>query len=128
MALTATHLVVIGRGRLIADLTVEEMLVRASRDLVRVRTTHADRLAQLVTGDQVQVEVIGAEELLISGHDSASIGRLAADHAIPLVELTPLKATLEQAFMELTSDAVEYQTNPMSDASSPTSNLSGSPL
>ena len=127
MALTATQLVVIGRGRLVADLTVEDMVTRASRDLVRVRTPHAAQLGELLVGEDVTVESVGADELRVAGCGSASIGRLAADHAIPLVELTPLKATLEQAFMEMTRDDVEYHTAPTAYLPSPTT-LSGSPL
>ena len=128
MALTATQLIVIGRGRLVADLTVEDMVTRASRDLVRVRTPYAAQLAALIVGEDVTVESVGADELQVAGCDSASIGRLAADHTIPLVELTPLKATLEQAFMELTHDDVEYHASGSTGPTSPTTALAGSSL
>ena len=121
MALTATRLIVIGRGRLIADVSVEEMLQRASHDLVHVRTREADRLAHLLSGDGVAVETLGSDQLRITGRDSASIGSVAAAHGIVLVELTPLRATLEEAFMELTSKATDYRTT----ETTPTANTPG---
>ncbi|MFJ8311112.1 MULTISPECIES: ATP-binding cassette domain-containing protein [unclassified Streptomyces] len=109
MALTAEHLIVIGRGRLIADTSVAEFTAQAAGDLVRVRTDEAEKLRGLLAGPDVTV---GSQEpgvLEVSGLSSDRIGRIAADHAIALAELTPQQASLEEAFMELTRDAVEYQ-------------------
>jgi ABC-2 type transport system ATP-binding protein len=109
MALTAEHLIVIGKGKLIADVSVKEFTLRASRDAVRVRTTEATRLRDLLVGDEVSVTSVEPGLLEIAGLTSDRIGRIACDNAIPLVELTPVHASLEEAFMELTQDAVEYR-------------------
>jgi ABC-2 type transport system ATP-binding protein len=110
MALTASHLVVIGRGRLIADVGVDELTRMTSRDLVKVRTTEAGRLRGLLARDQVVVTGQGDDELEVAGLDSAQIGLVAAQAGIALIELTPLQASLEEAFMEITRDAVEFNT------------------
>jgi ABC-2 type transport system ATP-binding protein len=110
MALTASHLIVIGRGRLIADVSVEELTRMTSRDLVKVRTTEAARLRQLIAGDGVIVTGQGADVLEVAGMDSAQIGVAAARAGIALIELTPQQASLEEAFMEITRDALEFST------------------
>jgi ABC-2 type transport system ATP-binding protein len=109
MALTAEHLIVIGRGRLIADTSVAEFVARAAGDLVRVRTDEAERLGGLLAGPDVAVAPQDPGVLQVSGLSSERIGRIAAEHGIALSELTPQQASLEEAFMELTRDAVEYQ-------------------
>jgi ABC-2 type transport system ATP-binding protein len=110
MALTASHLIVIGRGRLIADMGVEELTRMTSRDLVKVRTAEAARLGQLLAGDGVVVTGQGADLLEVAGMDSAQIGLTAARAGIALIELTPQHASLEEAFMEITRDALEFAT------------------
>jgi ABC-2 type transport system ATP-binding protein len=110
MALTASHLVVIGRGRMIADVGVDELTRMASRDLVKVRTAEATRLRDLLAADNVAVTVQGADTLEVTGLDSAQIGQIAAQARIALIELTPQQASLEEAFMEITRDAVEFTT------------------
>jgi ABC-2 type transport system ATP-binding protein len=112
MAMTASHLVVIGKGRLIADVGVEELTQRTSRDLVRVRTADATRLRQLLAGDRVVVTSDDLDTLQVSGLDSAAIGRVAAEAGIALIELTPQRATLEEAFMDITRDSLEFATAP----------------
>jgi ABC-2 type transport system ATP-binding protein len=109
MALTADHLIVIGRGRLIADLSVEELTVRASRSLVRLRTPDAGALAELLVAPDVIVEAPTRDRLEVTGLASDAIGELARRHNLPLYELMPVPASLEDAFMELTRDAVEYR-------------------
>jgi ABC-2 type transport system ATP-binding protein len=108
MALTAEHLVVIGRGRLIADVSVAEFTNSASRKLVRVRTPMATQLRDLLVGPRVTVSGLEPGLLEVTGADSTTIGTLACQHAIPLIELVPVQASLEEAFMALTQDAVEY--------------------
>ncbi|MET8633887.1 ABC transporter ATP-binding protein [Streptomyces sp. NPDC004096] len=108
-ALTAEHLIVIGRGRLIADTSVAEFVARAAGDVVRVRTDEADRLCALLAGPDVAVAAQEPGVLQVTGLSSDRIGRLAAEHGVALAELTPQQASLEEAFMELTRDAVEYQ-------------------
>jgi ABC-2 type transport system ATP-binding protein len=110
MALTASHLIVIGLGRLIADVGVEELTRKASRDLVKVRTTEATRLRDLLVAEGAVVTTQGSDGLEVSGLDSAKIGLAAAHAGIALVELTPQQASLEDAFMEITRDAVEFNT------------------
>lgn len=108
MAVTATELIVVGRGRLIAAGTVSDLVHGASSGVVLVRTEHASRLAALLTRSGVTIEQPSPHTLHISGMDSAAVGLIAAREAIPLIELTPQQATLEEAFMEITRDAVEF--------------------
>jgi ABC-2 type transport system ATP-binding protein len=110
MALTAEHLIVIGRGRLIADTSVAEFVRKAAGNSVRVRTDDADRLRSLLVGPDVTVSSPELNVLDVTGLSSDRIGRIAAEHGIALAELTPQQASLEEAFMEMTRDAVEYQT------------------
>jgi ABC-2 type transport system ATP-binding protein len=109
VAMTADHLIVIGRGRLIADASVEEVVRRASGNVVRVRSPQATRLHQLLVGEDVSVTSAEAGLLEVSGLTAQQIGDLAAAHGIALHELTPLEASLEQAFMELTREELEFE-------------------
>ncbi|WP_432845303.1 ABC transporter ATP-binding protein [Amycolatopsis sp. CA-161197] len=109
MALTAEHLIVIGKGRLIAETSVSEFIGRASGNAVRVRTARAADLRDLLTGPDVSVTSVEPDLLEVSGRSSAEIGRIACDGSIPLEELVPVQASLEEAFMELTDDALEYR-------------------
>jgi ABC-2 type transport system ATP-binding protein len=108
MAVTASELIVVGRGKLIASGSVAELIHRSSSGAVLVRTKEADRLAQLLGGPGRHVELVRAETLQVSGLDSEAVGLIAAREHIPLIELTPVQATLEEAFMEITRDAVEF--------------------
>jgi ABC-2 type transport system ATP-binding protein len=110
MALTAEHLIVVGRGRLIADTSVEEFTRNAAHSSVHVRTDETDRLRALLTGPGVTVTSHVRGALEVTGLSGGRIGRIAADNGIALCELTPRQASLEEAFMELTRDAVEYAT------------------
>ncbi|WP_372662272.1 ABC transporter ATP-binding protein [Amycolatopsis kentuckyensis] len=106
MAQTADHLVVIGRGRLVADTAVSE-LVRGE-GTVLVRTPDAGFARLLATAGATVRE--GAEaSLVVSGLTSGEIGKLAAYHGVALAELTPQRVSLEDAFMDLTRDSVEYE-------------------
>ena len=122
MALTADHLLVIGKGRLIADTSVDEFVRSSSQQSVHVRSPQAAELAALA--GPVPPSGPGApprwrprrpdagtdpDVIEITGMDSAEVGRLAAAHGIALSELIPVRASLEEAFMELTRDSVEYQ-------------------
>ncbi|MGZ7036022.1 MAG: ABC transporter ATP-binding protein, partial [Ilumatobacteraceae bacterium] len=106
MALTADHLIVIGRGRLIADVSVADFTRHASSDLVYIRTPEAERLRNLLVGATVHVTAVSPGRLEVIGLTSDEIGDLAAANMIPLHELIPHQASLEDAFMSLTHDAV----------------------
>jgi ABC-2 type transport system ATP-binding protein len=110
MALTADRLVVIGRGRLIAEGTVEEVVGQASTGSVRVDTPEPERLRALVQslGATAATDADGA--LVVTGTTAREIGTAAGAAGITLYELTPQSASLEEAFMELTRDAAEYTT------------------
>jgi ABC-2 type transport system ATP-binding protein len=109
MALTATRLVVIGRGRLIADTTVEEFVARAGGGAVTVRTPEAARLAELLLGPDVTVTSQQSGVLQVKGLTAEQIGTAAWRARLPLFELTPQQASLEDAFMQLTEDSVDYR-------------------
>jgi ABC-2 type transport system ATP-binding protein len=109
MALTADHLIVIGRGRLIADTSVDDFVRRASQKLVRVRSPQATRLRELVLADGVTVESGEPQILEIRGLTAEQVGDVAAANRIVLHELTPQQASLEEAFMTLTSEDVEFK-------------------
>jgi ABC-2 type transport system ATP-binding protein len=106
---TADHLIVIGQGRLIADCTTEEFIERNSELAIRVRTPELDRLAGLVSGQGGRSTRDGDDALVVTGIDQPRLGDLAFDNGIRLHELAPMQASLEQAFMELTRDSVEFQ-------------------
>jgi ABC-2 type transport system ATP-binding protein len=110
MALTAEHLIVVGRGRLIADTSVREFTDAASRNTVRVRSPQAVKLRSLLGGPGVVVTTTEEGLLEVSGMNGTEIGLVALNNQVPLEELTPVRASLEEAFMELTEDAVEYGT------------------
>ena len=109
MAVTADHLIVIGRGKLLADESVEHFIHRHSGNVVRVRTLRADALAAAVAGPDVTVGALEAGLLEVEGLTAAQIGELAARNGWVLHELTPQQVTLEDAFMDLTQDEVEYR-------------------
>ncbi|MDJ1134318.1 ABC transporter ATP-binding protein [Streptomyces iconiensis] len=109
MAQTADHLVVIGRGRLIADTGMSEFLRANGGGTVLVRTPEAGAFALRLTAAGATVRQGPEPSLLVSGMTSDEIGRLAAYHRVTLGELSPQQPSLEDAFMELTKDSVEYQ-------------------
>ena len=108
MAVTADHLIVIGRGKIIADAPIQEIITGKGQGRTRVRTDQPDRLMQLLAGAGVSVEVQERELLEVKGLDPRQIARAALDSHVLLYELTPLQASLEEAYMELTKDEVEY--------------------
>ncbi len=111
MSLTADHLIVIGRGRLIADATVDEFVRRHSRNLVRVRSPQADELADVVRSPDVSVTAVEPSVIEIEGLTAEQIGTEAAARSFVLYELTPVSVTLEDAFMDITQDEVEFKTH-----------------
>jgi ABC-2 type transport system ATP-binding protein len=109
MALTADHIIVVGKGRLIADESVSDVIGRSSLNSVLVRTPDARRLTELVTTAGGTVRQEPDHALSVTGLDAPQIGDLAAGAAIPLHELSPKTASLEAAFMELTADSVDFR-------------------
>jgi ABC-2 type transport system ATP-binding protein len=109
MALTADHAIVIGRGRLIADTSVQELVRRGSGGQVRVRTPEAERLAELLRAKDAMVDTHSDGALLVRSADAKAVGELAARHGIALHELVAEQASLEEVFMDLTRDAVDYR-------------------
>jgi ABC-2 type transport system ATP-binding protein len=110
MSLTATHLIVVGQGRLIADASVAELTTASGRTVVRVRTEEATRLRDLLAADGVSVTSTERDLITVTGLSSGQIGVVAAQAGIALIELTPQQASLEEAFMDLTRDVVEFGT------------------
>jgi ABC-2 type transport system ATP-binding protein len=108
MALTADHLVVIGRGRLIRDEGVNDFVASSSRQSVRVRSPQGAELTAHLHTAGATVRPLTDGLIQVTGLDAAAVGELAAANGVVLHELTPEKASLEEAFMELTSDTVEF--------------------
>jgi ABC-2 type transport system ATP-binding protein len=109
MALTATNLVVVGRGKLLADTTIEQFIQDAGGHSVKVLTGDPARLRELLLGPDVEITgVAGSEELQVTGLSARQIGATAFEHSIPVYELTSQTVSLEAAFMAMTGDAVEY--------------------
>jgi ABC-2 type transport system ATP-binding protein len=108
MAITADRLIIIGRGRLIAQATVEGFLKRGSGNFVRVRSPQGDRLATLLTAQGVTVDRQADGALRITGTTGDAVGELARANGLTLQELSAHQASLEETYMELTRDAVDY--------------------
>jgi len=119
MSITADRLVIIGRGRLIAETTVADLLERSSGGYVRVRSSGATTLAGLLTsiGATVESEPDGA--LRVTGATCDAVGELATTNAVPLQELSRQGPSLEETYMELTSDAVDYRSADGASATEP---------
>jgi ABC-2 type transport system ATP-binding protein len=112
MAVTADHLVVIGRGSLIANCSTEEFIARSAERSVLVRSPDAAQLRDLITADggtvAAEVGERSGDGLIVTGLAAPRIGELAASASLVLHELTPRLPSLEEAFMEMTADSVEY--------------------
>jgi ABC-2 type transport system ATP-binding protein len=108
MALTADHLVVIGQGRLLADTSMADFIRQYARSFVRIRSPQRERLLDLLHEDGITVVEAGGGALEVEGGKAERIGELAARYGIVLHELSPRQASLEEAFMQLTAQAVEY--------------------
>jgi ABC-2 type transport system ATP-binding protein len=108
MALTADHLVVIGQGRLLADTTMADFIARNSRTYVRIRSPQYEQLLDALHEAGITVVEAGGGALEVDGDEAARIGELAARHGLVLHELSPRQASLEEAFMRLTAESVEY--------------------
>jgi ABC-2 type transport system ATP-binding protein len=109
MSLTADHLIVIGRGRLIADTSVAEFVKASSICVVSVRTPARDRLSALLAGHGYEVSAEPGGSLAVRGADAPAVGAIAARHGIELHEFVAREASLEEAFMEQTRQSLDYQ-------------------
>jgi ABC-2 type transport system ATP-binding protein len=109
MALTADHLIVIGKGRLIADASVEDLIKGSSGRSVLVRTPDRDTLWPRLAAAGAGIDEQPDGSLLVSGLQAADVGQLAAEAGAVLHELTPKEASLEEAFMELTEESAEFR-------------------
>jgi ABC-2 type transport system ATP-binding protein len=108
MALTAEHLVVIGRGRLLADTTVERFIADNSKSYVRIATPEPARLREVLTGEGIQVTDTDDGALAAHGADPARVGELAAAHGVVVHEIARRSASLEEAFVRMTGESVEF--------------------
>ncbi|WBO63810.1 ATP-binding cassette domain-containing protein [Streptomyces camelliae] len=108
MALTADHLVVIGQGRLLADTAMAEFIRQNSRSYVRIRSPQREGLLDVLHEAGITVVEAGGSALEVDGGKAEQIGELAARHGIVLHELSVQQASLEEAFMRLTAETVEY--------------------
>lgn len=109
MALTADHLIMLGRGAVIADAPVADIIAQATQSTVRVHTPQSTQLATLLAQPDVTVTIVEKDVLEISGVTAAEIGDHAARSKVVLHELTPLSASLEEAYLALTQNEVEYR-------------------
>jgi ABC-2 type transport system ATP-binding protein len=105
----ASHVVIVGRGKVIADASVAELLASASGDRVMLRTAASTQAATVLANGGAEVDVTGPDRLTIAGLPAERAVVLLSEHAIPFSEVTAHRATLEEAYMELTKDAVEFQ-------------------
>ena len=116
MAQTADQLLVIGRGRILSTGRVDDVIASATTDRVRVASPQATRLAELMAARNLAARPVAPSVLETTDATAAAIGELAAQGGIVLHELTTIHASLEEAYMTLTSDSVEYRTDPASQA------------
>jgi len=114
MAQTADHVIVMGRGKVLADAPLAELVRAWTTNTVRVRTPRAADLAAAVSGPDIEIVSSAPDLLDIVGLPASRIGDLAAARGIPLHELTPTTGSLEDAYLALTGDSVEYRTKEIS--------------
>jgi ABC-2 type transport system ATP-binding protein len=107
MAQTADHLIVIGRGKLLADVSTKDFIGGSATNAVRVRSPHADKLVALLHGEGVEAETDDSG-FRVRGVTTEHVGDLAAANSITLHELVEERASLEAAFMEMTHDSVDF--------------------
>jgi ABC-2 type transport system ATP-binding protein len=111
MAQTADHLIVIGRGRIIADAPVQDIIAGTGQIRTLVRTSAATQLSALLAGNGVTVDQNEHETLEVTGMDSRQIAKVALDNGVLVYELTPQLSSLEDAYFDLTKDEVEYHSH-----------------
>jgi ABC-2 type transport system ATP-binding protein len=106
---SADHLVVVGRGRVVADTSVQDLIAQASGDRVTLRTASAQDAAAVLTAAGAAITASGPDQLTISGLPAERVVSVLAGAAVPFAEVAAHRATLEQAYLELTKDEVEYR-------------------
>jgi len=106
---TAGHVVIVGRGKVIADRSVADLLASASGDRVTVRSSPRGDAMRALANAGAEVAATGPDALMVSGFSAERVVALMTAQAIPFAEVTAHRATLEEAYMELTRDAVEYR-------------------
>jgi ABC-2 type transport system ATP-binding protein len=121
MALTADNVIVIGRGRIIADAPMADILARSTGTTVRVRSPQATQLVELMRGPDITVTSSEPGLLEITGSTAEAIGEAASAARLVLHELTPIKGSLEDAYMSLTADSVEYHSTSVVEHGQPSS-------
>jgi ABC-2 type transport system ATP-binding protein len=109
MALTADRVIVLGQGRLLANQPISELVAQHSQQAVRVRSPQAGQVAAGLAADGVTIKAVDGETLEITGLDAAAVGTAAARNAWVLFEITPIQASLESAYLDLTENAIEYR-------------------
>jgi ABC-2 type transport system ATP-binding protein len=124
MALTADEVVIIGKGRLIAQLPIAELLARSSQRFVRVRSPQLDALRTALEAQGAATTLTGDGSLSVRGLEASAIGDIAASVPAVLTELATQSASLEEAFMELTEDSIEYHGARISSTEGPTGDRS----
>jgi ABC-2 type transport system ATP-binding protein len=109
---TADHLVIVGRGRVIADTTVMDLIATASGGRLLLRTTAPAQVTGLLRSTGVNVAATAPDALIITGISAERLVASLSGHAIPFTEVSPQRVSLEQAYLELTRDSVEYRAAP----------------
>jgi ABC-2 type transport system ATP-binding protein len=110
MAVTADHIIVIGRGRLLRDMSMRDLIAESARHTVRVRTPDVERFAEALERQGITVRRGDGQTLHVNDVSTDVVGRAAAEAAVVLLELTQLEASLEEAYMALTEDELEFHT------------------
>jgi len=128
MAQTADQIIVLGRGKVIADAPVADIIALAAGNAVRVRTPDAVRFSKELAGTDVTVNVTEPDLIVVNGLPAARIGELAASSRVVLHELTPLAGSLEDAYLALTEDDVEYHAANLEDAPTPAPTTATEPV
>jgi len=116
MAQTADHLIVIGRGRIIADARTDEFIIRHTAPSIRVRAVEQTDLAEALTRRGAVIECGSDGAMVVTGLGAAAIGGAASAHDITLIELAPLGSSLEEAYFDLTKDETDYRAGQLVDA------------
>ncbi|GGS12897.1 ABC transporter ATP-binding protein [Streptomyces humidus] len=127
MALTADHLVVIGRGRLLADTGMQEFIDANSRSFVRMRTPEPEKLRDALAAAGITATENPSGAFEVTEAPAERLGELALEHRVPLHELSPQHASLEEAFIALTGEAAEYRTGAFSSADAAPSAVANAP-